>query len=109
MRLDAISRHAPATKHLNLAILESNSINVRIIERHITTTLTELVDTNPALALIGPRQVGKTTLALAIAERRPSIYLDLESDADRAKLSEPGLYLEQHADKLFLRNIRDSP
>ncbi|WP_245424381.1 AAA family ATPase [Sinorhizobium sp. BJ1] len=75
---------------MNLAILESNSINVRIIEPHITTTLTELVDTNPALALIGPRQVGKTTLALAIAERRPSIYLDLESDADRAKLSEPG-------------------
>ncbi|MQW97463.1 ATP-binding protein (plasmid) [Sinorhizobium fredii] len=64
--------------------------------------MTELVDANSAVALIGPRQVGKTTLALAIAERRPSVYLDLESDADRAKLSEPELYLEQHVDKLVI-------
>ncbi|WOS66816.1 ATP-binding protein [Sinorhizobium fredii] len=73
-----------------------------MIERHITTTLTELVNANPAVALIGPRQVGKTTLALAIAKRRPSVYLDLESDADRAKLSETELYLEQHVDKLVI-------
>ncbi|MCP9231774.1 AAA family ATPase [Mesorhizobium sp. LMG 17147] len=46
----------------------------------------------PAVALLGPRQVGKTTLALELAERRPSIYLDLESDADRARLAEPELY-----------------
>ncbi|APG95378.1 AAA family ATPase [Sinorhizobium americanum] len=46
--------------------------------------------------------MGKTTLALAIAERPPSVYLDLESDADRAKLSEPELYLEQHVDKLVI-------
>ncbi|GEC35721.1 ATPase [Sinorhizobium fredii USDA 205] len=73
-----------------------------MIDRHITTTLIELVNANPAVALIGPRQVGKTTLALAIAKRRPSVYLDLESDADRAKLSEPELYLEQHVDKLVI-------
>ncbi|WP_041410682.1 ATP-binding protein [Sinorhizobium fredii] len=73
-----------------------------MIERHVTTTLTELVNANPAVALIGPRQVGKTTLALAIAKRRPSVYLDLESDADRAKLSEPELYLQQHVDKLVI-------
>ncbi|WP_018237818.1 ATP-binding protein [Ensifer sp. BR816] len=73
-----------------------------MIERYITTTLTELIDAYPAVALIGPRQVGKTTLALAIAERRPSVYLDLESDADRAKLREPELYLEQHVDKLVI-------
>lgn len=64
--------------------------------------LTELIDSRPAVALIGPRQVGKTTLALAIAEQRPSIYLDLESDADRAKLTEPELYLSQHSDKLVI-------
>ncbi|CCF00752.1 putative AAA+ ATPase (plasmid) [Sinorhizobium fredii HH103] len=87
---------------MNLAILESYSINARMIERHVTTTLTELVNANPAVALIGPRQVGKTTLALAIAKRRPSVYLDLESDADRAKLSEPELYLQQHVDKLVI-------
>ena len=46
--------------------------------------------------------MGKTTLALEIAEARPSIYLDLESDADRAKLAEPELYLSHHEDKLVI-------
>ncbi|WP_037136379.1 ATP-binding protein [Rhizobium leucaenae] len=73
-----------------------------MINRRIASDLNELLDTNPAVALIGPRQVGKTTLALSIADHRPSIYLDLESDADRAKLTEPELYLGQHSDKLII-------
>jgi len=73
-----------------------------MIERRIAGQLQELLDTNPAVALIGPRQVGKTTLALSLAETRPSIYLDLESAADRAKLAEPELYLADHADKLVI-------
>ena len=73
-----------------------------MIERRITTTLNELLGSNPVVALLGPRQVGKTTLALALSETRPSIYLDLESDADRAKLAEPELYLAEHEDKLVI-------
>jgi uncharacterized protein len=46
-----------------------------------------------AVALIGSRQVGKTTLAHAIAETMPSLYLDLESLEDRNKLTEPALFL----------------
>lgn len=41
-----------------------------------------------AVALVGPRQVGKTTLALEIAAQRPSVYLDLERISDREKLSD---------------------
>lgn len=73
-----------------------------MIPRRKTAELIELIDSNPAVALLGPRQVGKTTLALEIGETRPSIYLDLESDADRARLSEPELYLDQHEDKLVI-------
>lgn len=73
-----------------------------MIERRIATELSELLDSTPAVALLGPRQVGKTTLALAIAKRRPSIYLDLESGADRARLAEPELYLAEHEDKLVI-------
>ncbi|MDP9810827.1 putative AAA+ superfamily ATPase [Rhizobium tibeticum] len=73
-----------------------------MIERRIERELNDLIDSQPAVALIGPRQVGKTTLALDIGQTRPSIYLDLESDADRAKLSEPELYLSQHSDKLVI-------
>lgn len=61
---------------------------------------------SPAVALLGPRQVGKTTLALAVAEALreecPSIYLDLESEADRAKLAQPELYLADHQDRLVI-------
>ncbi len=60
------------------------------------------LDDAPAVALLGPRQVGKTTLALALAASRPSVYLDLQSPADRAKLATPELYLRDHADKLVV-------
>jgi predicted AAA+ superfamily ATPase len=52
--------------------------------------------------LTGPRQVGKTTLALAVADGRSATYLDLESEADRARLAEPELYLADHAEELLV-------
>jgi predicted AAA+ superfamily ATPase len=55
-----------------------------------------------AVALIGPRQVGKTTLALEIAEATGAVYLDLEAGADRAKLANPVLYLRQYEDRLVI-------
>jgi len=73
-----------------------------MIERRIKVELAERLDQAPAVALLGPRQVGKTTLAREIGEERPSLYLDLESDADRAKLADPELYLEVHEDKLVI-------
>lgn len=60
------------------------------------------LDQFPAVALLGPRQVGKTTLAELIAEKRPSVYLDLEDAGDRAKLSDAALYLSAHEDKLVI-------
>ena len=45
-----------------------------------------------AVVLIGPRQVGKTTLAHSIAEDQGGLYLDLESPRDRAKLADPELF-----------------
>lgn len=56
----------------------------------------------PAVALVGPRQVGKTTLALDIAESRPASYLDLESPDDLARLDNPKLYFADHADELVV-------
>jgi uncharacterized protein len=73
-----------------------------MIKRRITPEVFERLDAAPALALLGPRQVGKTTLAIEIGETRPSVYLDLESDTDRARLSEPELYLASHEDKLVI-------
>src|SRR3546814_3874514 len=60
------------------------------------------LDQFPSVALLGPRQVGKTTLAELIVEERPSVYLDLEAAGDRAKLADAALYLSDHEDKLVI-------
>ena len=73
-----------------------------MIERRIHTQLVEMIGNYPAVALLGPRQVGKTTLALNVAATRPSVYLDLESPGDQAKLTDPELYLAEHEDKLVI-------
>lgn len=64
----------------------------------------------PAVALLGARQVGKTTLARAVARDRDSLYLDLEMPRDRLKLRDPESFLRLHGDKLIvLDEIQRSP
>lgn len=73
-----------------------------MIQRHLRARLVEALASTPAVALLGPRQVGKTTLAHEIGDGQPSIYLDLESSSDRAKLSDPEAYLAAHEDELVI-------
>ena len=71
-------------------------------ERRLTREITDRLDRIPAVALLGPRQVGKTTLAHEIARGRPSLYLDLENPEDLQKLGDPAHYLGLHRDKLVV-------
>lgn len=73
-----------------------------MIPRQARASINIALDREAAVALIGPRQVGKTTLALEIAKERPSIYLDLESRTDREKLNDPDAFLRLHTDKLVI-------
>lgn len=73
-----------------------------MISRRLQQNIKEALDRQAAVAIIGPRQVGKTTLALAIADQRQSLYLDLESSQDRAKLSDPALFLRMYEDRLVI-------
>ncbi|MFH0729086.1 MAG: ATP-binding protein [Pseudomonadota bacterium] len=56
----------------------------------------------PAVAILGPRQCGKSTLAREIIRNAgETVYLDLELPSDIRKLSEPELFLRQHGGKLI--------
>lgn len=71
-----------------------------MVQRFLETKARELLSYFPVIAIIGPRQVGKTTLARIITdELKDSIYLDLESPRDLNKLSDPETFLLQHLDK----------
>ena len=73
-----------------------------MIERRLLPILLQRLDEVPAVVLLGPRQAGKTTLALALGKARGALYLDLESEQDRGKLAEPELYLSDHLEKLVI-------
>ena len=73
-----------------------------MILRRIAPEVRTLLKDSPAVVLSGPRQVGKTTLALQLAEDRSATYLDLESEIDRAKLAAPELYFADHVDELLV-------
>ena len=76
-----------------------------MISRELENRLKDALSNIPAVALLGSRQVGKTTLALKIAESftaKKSIYLDLESDADRSKLLDAEAFLKVHFNELII-------
>jgi len=73
-----------------------------MIPRLLSAKIRSALEKRPAVALLGPRQVGKTTLAREIADDRPSVYLDLERPADLARLDDPDLYFSENADKLIV-------
>jgi predicted AAA+ superfamily ATPase len=73
-----------------------------MINRRIQPLIQDRLNHVPAVVLLGPRQVGKTTLAHDIEIGRKSVYLDLESPLDRAKFAEPEYYLSLHEDDLVV-------
>ena len=73
-----------------------------MIPRLATGAVESALERQACAALIGPRQVGKTTLALEIGRGRGALYLDLESRADRDKLAEPELFLDRLEDRLVI-------
>ena len=96
------AQSAPKCANGSLANLASRATIASMIKRRIHDKLVESIDHSPAVGLLGPRQVGKTTLALEMGATRPSLYLDLESPTDRAKLADAGRYLAEHEDKLVI-------
>lgn len=74
-----------------------------MINRRILPKIEKALVQFPAVALLGPRQAGKTTLARSIGSSRVnSLYLDLERPSDLARLADPELFLSRHVDQLVV-------
>lgn len=76
-----------------------------MIHRTLESKLIQGLKSMPVVVILGPRQVGKTTLALEFAKPlldKPVHYLDLELDSDLAKLDDPESYLRQFENKLLV-------
>lgn len=92
----------PTLETTNLANPTFNVQFARMIVRNAQSSVETALKRQAAVAIIGPRQIGKTTLALQIAEGVKSLYLDLESPEDRAKLADPLLFLRNYEDSLVV-------
>ncbi len=73
-----------------------------MIERSLYNQVLSALSRQAAVALIGPRQVGKTTLALQIAAQTQSLYMDLEDPIEREKLTNPGQFLAVYENHLVI-------
>ena len=75
-----------------------------MINRRILTDVKDSLSFFPVVSIIGPRQVGKTTLAKQIISdsAKPTLYLDLELQSDLFKLNEAELFLSQLSDQLIV-------
>jgi hypothetical protein len=73
-----------------------------MIVRRKLASVKDALARQAAVALIGPRQIGKTTLAFSLSEQVPALYLDLEASQDRLKLAEPDQFLKQYEDRLVI-------
>ena len=73
-----------------------------MIARDLAEHIDYLLSVSPAIALLGPRQVGKTTLAHAIAGKRSAVYLDLEDPLDIQKVQDIIAFHDANKDRLII-------
>ncbi len=76
-----------------------------MLSRLIEAKLIKAIKAMPVVALLGSRQVGKTTLAIEIAKQtlsKKATYLDLELDSDLSKLNDPETYFRQFENQLLI-------
>ena len=75
-----------------------------MIARYIFNELLEIIHEFPVLGIVGPRQVGKTTIAKLLLKeiKKETVLLDLENPRDLAKLTDPMLFFENNQDKCII-------
>jgi predicted AAA+ superfamily ATPase len=81
-----------------------------VIERpHFVAAIEKALNRSPVVALLGPRQCGKTTLARQIAQVHRATWYDLESTADLGRLENPQVALSALSGLVVLDEIQQRP
>ena len=73
-----------------------------MLDRIIEHKIREALQRSPSVVLTGPRQIGKTTLAISISKTIPSVYLDLEDRLDLEKVRDIAAFHSENKDKLII-------
>ncbi|MDP3222298.1 MAG: AAA family ATPase, partial [Rubrivivax sp.] len=74
-----------------------------MLTRQLQPALQQALTRSPVLVLLGPRQVGKTTLAQQLAAQHPgAVVMDLERESDRAAVARPELFFPPLRDRLVV-------
>lgn len=73
-----------------------------MIARRLENNIRRALGRSPSVALVGPRQVGKTTIALNISETIPAIYLDLENGTDLEKVRDITAFHTENRERLII-------
>jgi predicted AAA+ superfamily ATPase len=73
-----------------------------MIPRRLESRIKDALQRSPSVALMGPRQVGKTTIALNISETTSSVYLDLENRIDLQKVQDIEAFHAENSDNLII-------
>lgn len=73
-----------------------------MLDRIIEHKIREALERSPSVVLTGPRQIGKTTLAISISKTIPSVYLDLEDRLDLEKVRDIAAFHSENKDKLII-------
>ena len=82
-----------------------------MFKRLAQTQLHQMLAWSPAVAILGPRQVGKTTLAQSLVQTDPqAIYLDLENPQDQARLGDGVLFFQANPQRrIILDEVQNAP
>ncbi|HEV8083267.1 MAG TPA: AAA family ATPase, partial [Chitinophagaceae bacterium] len=75
-----------------------------MLERKLHKEIVTLLKQFPAVAILGARQVGKTTLAkqIAASQKKLTLYIDLENPHDLRRLADPYTFLTDNRDKFII-------
>ncbi len=86
----------------NFTQIENHIYNMqKLIDRLLEKTILQYLTIFPSVAILGPRQCGKSTIAKHLINNNDILYIDLQNQADLNKLTDPLLFFEANKGKII--------